>query len=141
MCRGKPRNIKYRRKCLRQKKLSDQERNDHQYSCNITNISCYNTLQRRNHYCHVDTYQKEEEKKSRMKNRRTNRIYSVVIMSFCKVSCKNLKSLFRALACNAGLTQIAGAVLVPIFGPGIYSYLPFLAGCWCNDFEFCHSTW
>ena len=48
-------------------------------------------------------------------------------MSFCKVSCKNLKPLFWALACNAGLTQIAGAVLVPIVGPGIYSYLPFLA--------------
>jgi Cu+-exporting ATPase len=52
----------------------------------------------------------------------------VIAIDLSKKTIGKIKqNLFWAFAYNTGLIPIAAGALVPIFGPGMYSYLPFLA--------------
>lgn len=52
----------------------------------------------------------------------------VIAIELSKKTVNKIKqNLFWAFAYNTGLIPIAAGVLVPVFGPGMYSYLPFLA--------------
>ncbi|MGC1131594.1 MAG: heavy metal translocating P-type ATPase [Nitrososphaeraceae archaeon] len=52
----------------------------------------------------------------------------VIAIELSKKTVNKIKqNLFWAFAYNTGLIPVAAGALVPLFGPGMYSYLPFLA--------------